>query len=177
MDYSFLSFTLDIWLILHIIISLFCKPPSKHFPVWKSIQVLHICNKKKKKKKILPIIGQHRQEDEEKHLSGFNGKWNFNKRDLTVPFFVPVDWCLWSIYDCTVRPSRSDSRSYGWQGGWLLKSNCIEKLPSEAPQRARRCASRNPGVQGEAGGWRRGSFPKSWHSPVSPLLMSVANAA
>lgn len=87
MDYSFLSFTLDIWLILHIIISLFCKPPSKHFPVWKSIQVLHICNKKKKKKKILPIIGQHRQEDEEKHLSGFNGKWNFNKRDLTVPFF------------------------------------------------------------------------------------------
>lgn len=80
---------------------------------------------------------------------------------------MPVDWCLWSICDCIVRPSRSDSRSYGWQGGWLLKSYCIEKLPSEARQRACRCASRNPGVQGEAGGWRRWSFPKSWHSPVS----------
>lgn len=35
MDYSFLFFTLDIWLILHIIIILFCKPPSKCFPVSK----------------------------------------------------------------------------------------------------------------------------------------------
>lgn len=162
MGYMFLSFTLDIWLIQHIIISLLYKPPSKPFPVWKSIQLLRICLFFKNKKVIFAnYCRNYKEGDEEKHLSGFLGKWNSKKNY----FLCWWTWCLLSIYNCGVRSSRRSSRAMGGRGVVTQITPCGRVAKRGTAESLLLCFQEPRSA--EEGWIRRWWLPGSWHSPVS----------
>lgn len=110
MDYSFLSFTLDSWLILHIIIISFCKPSSKCFPVLNLHSAVTYLSFKKER-----CLCQSSANIIKKEM----GKTIFQvflRSEIIMTYeslLVPANWCLLSMYNPSVRPSRSATKAMG----------------------------------------------------------------
>lgn len=173
MDYSFSSFTLDIWLILHIIIILFCKPPSKRFPVSK----LHsaVTNLSFKKARKARCLFQSSANIVKKEMGKTILQVSLGSEIIMTyqSFLEPANWCLLSMCNPSVRPSRRLvsllCQAKLWVAGRMVnKLYCTLEVTSEAwDETASHCAHRNPRVPGGAGRWGCWLFPRSWHSPVS----------
>lgn len=110
MDYSFLSFTLDIWLILHIIIILFCKPPSKCSPVSKLHSAVMYLSFKTERCLCQSSANTVKKKMEKNIFQVFLGS------EIIMTYhslLVLANWCLLSMYNPSVRPSRSASKAVG----------------------------------------------------------------
>lgn len=110
MDYSFLSFTLDIWLILHIIIILFYMPPSKCSPVSKLHSAVTYLSFKKER-----CLCQSSANIVKKEM-GKNIFQVFLWSGIIMTYqslLVLANWCLLSMYNPSVWPSRSGSKAMG----------------------------------------------------------------